>query len=154
MLFVLVVDPVLVLCSCVVTAPNPLYSAGPAPQEEPLLTDALADETPLRTEEPSAFFEDFQERRAQAIAAKAREIEKVTHTHTHTHTHRHTHTHTHTHTLYHLFISHVILDKQCHSQQTHGTSSLSFLLSVSVSLYLNLSFLLSTLSLSLSLLPL
>src|SRR4029434_10065718 len=99
MLFVLGVDPVLVLCSCVVTAPNPLYSAGPAPQEKPLLTDALADEAPPSTEEPSAFFEDFQERRAQAIAAKAREIEKVTYTHSHIHTHTHTDTHTHTHTL-------------------------------------------------------
>lgn len=53
------------------------HSSASVSKEEALLTDPLADEVPASAEEPSSFYEDFQERRAQAIAAKAREIEKV-----------------------------------------------------------------------------
>ncbi|XP_076153116.1 periphilin-1 [Alosa pseudoharengus] len=54
------------------------HSSASVSKEEAVLTDPLTDEAPPSTEEPSAaFYEDFQERRGQAIAAKAREIEKV-----------------------------------------------------------------------------
>jgi len=57
------------------------HSSASMSKDESLVTEPLGEEVLPSAlpsaEEPTAFFEDFQERRAQAITAKAREIEKV-----------------------------------------------------------------------------
>lgn len=46
-------------------------------QEDMTMVEGPTDEVPPTVDEASSVMDDFQERRAQAIAAKAREIEKV-----------------------------------------------------------------------------
>lgn len=46
-------------------------------QEEIMTMEGPPEELPATSEEVTSVMDDFQERRAQAIAAKAREIEKV-----------------------------------------------------------------------------
>lgn len=46
-------------------------------QEDITSVEVPIDEVPAPVDEASSVMDDFQERRAQAIAAKAREIEKV-----------------------------------------------------------------------------
>ncbi|KAI7791823.1 putative periphilin-1 [Triplophysa rosa] len=53
------------------------HSSVSASKEEMTTMEAPAEELPVTSEEVASVMDDFQERRAQAIAAKAREIEKV-----------------------------------------------------------------------------
>lgn len=48
-----------------------------APQEDMAVVERQPDETLAPADEASTITDDFHERRSQAIAAKAREIEKV-----------------------------------------------------------------------------
>ncbi|XP_018931915.2 periphilin-1 isoform X1 [Cyprinus carpio] len=53
------------------------HSSVSASKEDMTMVEGPTDEVPPTVDEASSVMDDFQERRAQAIAAKAREIEKV-----------------------------------------------------------------------------